>query len=239
MEIAARRMEIVAHYRSATGHADRDAAAVVRRALASGAERIELDALVFKGRLVVAHDSREAQRGTALAFDAALAFVAGEGRGLLADVKSAAAAAELGDLIAASGYGPRTVVSGALADVDAVARRSGATRAWTLPAAPGAHPAAHAGPVSLATRASRQRVEHASVWALTTGRCEAVAIERRFVTASLVAAVHAAGGRLLVWTVDRTGEFRRLAGLGVDAVVTNDPVGARAVLDRATADRGG
>jgi glycerophosphoryl diester phosphodiesterase len=61
------------------------------------------------------------------------------------------------------------------------------------------------------------------VAALNDGRCDAVSVDRRFVTGSLVEAVHLAGGRLLVWTVDDAVELRRFAALGVDALVTNDP----------------
>jgi glycerophosphoryl diester phosphodiesterase len=38
-----------------------------------------------------------------------------------------------------------------------------------------------------------------------------------------VAAAHAAGYAVLVWTVDDTEEAARLAGAGVDAICTNDP----------------
>lgn len=44
----------------------------------------------------------------------------------------------------------------------------------------------------------------------------------RLVTASLVAAVHEAGGRVIPWTVNRAGSARRLARLGVDALCGDD-----------------
>jgi glycerophosphoryl diester phosphodiesterase len=72
-------------------------------------------------------------------------------------------------------------------------------------------------------------VQRAAAAALAAGRCDAVSVDRRFVTAGLVDAVHGAGGRLLVWTVDDAAELRRFAALGVDALVTNRPelVGSR------------
>jgi glycerophosphoryl diester phosphodiesterase len=39
---------------------------------------------------------------------------------------------------------------------------------------------------------------------------------------AMVDAVHAAGGRVLVWTVNRASEVQRLAGLGVEGICTDD-----------------
>ena len=46
---------------------------------------------------------------------------------------------------------------------------------------------------------------------------------RRWVDRSLVDAVHAAGGRVIVWTVNDPDEARALAGLGVDGICTDVP----------------
>lgn len=51
------------------------------------------------------------------------------------------------------------------------------------------------------------------------------------VDGALVDAAHAAGLAVNVWTVDDPDELRRLAGLGVDGVVTNVPAVARTVLE--------
>lgn len=51
------------------------------------------------------------------------------------------------------------------------------------------------------------------------------------VDAVLVSAVHARQRQVNVWTVDDPDEIRRLAALGVDSIITNDPVGARKALE--------
>jgi glycerophosphoryl diester phosphodiesterase len=48
---------------------------------------------------------------------------------------------------------------------------------------------------------------------------------------AFVAEVHTAGLRLATWTVDDAAEIRALLGRGVDAVASNDPATALAVLD--------
>ena len=219
-------MRIVAHNARAT----RARPAAIRDAIATGADRIEVDVLALDGRLIVAHDAAEARRSaTVVAFEDALAEIVAARRGLLADVKNAAAAGPLGAAIAAAGHGAASVASGDLALIQIVAERSGAARAWTLPAGRHAFSAAHPGPLGLATRAARARVERAAAQAIADGRCDAVSVDRRFVSGRLVEAVHAVGGFVIAWTADRPAEIRRMAALGVDELVTNNPAAARGV----------
>jgi len=51
------------------------------------------------------------------------------------------------------------------------------------------------------------------------------------VDALLVSAVHARGRQVNVWTVDDPAEICRLADLGVDSIITNDPQRTRTVLE--------
>lgn len=51
------------------------------------------------------------------------------------------------------------------------------------------------------------------------------------VTRGSVAAAHAAGLAVHVWTIDTPDQMRRLLGCGVDGIVTNRPAVARAVID--------
>ncbi len=219
-------MEIIAHRpRRSRGLVD------VAHAIASGADRVELDVLSLDGRLVVAHDPREARRHGTPTLEAALDLITPSDCGLLADVKGLDAAAALSAALVALDLGARTVVSGGLESVAVAASPGRALRAWTLPTGRRAQPGAAAGPLGWATRAACRRVQAAATTALEAGRCDAVCADRRFVGPGLVTAVRAAGGRLLVWTVDRPAEVRQLRKLGVDGVITHDPVGARRALE--------
>jgi glycerophosphoryl diester phosphodiesterase len=54
--------------------------------------------------------------------------------------------------------------------------------------------------------------------------------EHMLATEPAVSAWKRAGYRIAAWTVDDAREARRLAGLGVDAIISNDPAAVRAAL---------
>jgi glycerophosphoryl diester phosphodiesterase len=58
---------------------------------------------------------------------------------------------------------------------------------------------------------------------LRAGAYDALMSHWAFVTPRLCAAVQDAGGELYVWTVDDAARIARLAALGVDGIITNDP----------------
>lgn len=60
--------------------------------------------------------------------------------------------------------------------------------------------------------------------------CVALHPADRLVDEALVAAAHAVGLAVNVWTVDDPARIRHLASLGADAVITNHPAGALAAL---------
>ncbi|MCA1941238.1 MAG: glycerophosphoryl diester phosphodiesterase, partial [Caenispirillum bisanense] len=53
--------------------------------------------------------------------------------------------------------------------------------------------------------------------------CAALHVEAAPLMADQVAAMRAAGYKVLVWTVNDTAEARRLSGWGVDAIITDVP----------------
>jgi glycerophosphoryl diester phosphodiesterase len=69
----------------------------------------------------------------------------------------------------------------------------------------------------------RRKVRRAARRHLAAGRCDAVMAHWRLVTPALLRAVRDEGGELYVWTVDDAAMIGRLARLGVDGVITNDP----------------
>lgn len=56
---------------------------------------------------------------------------------------------------------------------------------------------------------------------------------RDLVTPALLRDAHAAGARVIAWTVDLPGEIRRLSALGVDGICSNVPDVARAAIAEA------
>jgi glycerophosphoryl diester phosphodiesterase len=72
--------------------------------------------------------------------------------------------------------------------------------------------------------------------ALREGRFDAIMAHWRVVSRALVRAVAEGGGELYVWTVDDAAQMERLAAMGVDGIITNDPrLFARAAEGRSPA----
>jgi glycerophosphoryl diester phosphodiesterase len=69
----------------------------------------------------------------------------------------------------------------------------------------------------------RRRLPGIAAGHLREGRIDALMSHFRLVTPRLVEEIGAAGGELYVWTVDDPAHIRRLAGMGVTGVISNDP----------------
>jgi len=69
----------------------------------------------------------------------------------------------------------------------------------------------------------RRRLPGIAAGHLRARRCDALMSHWRLVTPRLVDAVRSARGELFVWTVDDAALIRRLHGMGVTGVITNDP----------------
>lgn len=57
-------------------------------------------------------------------------------------------------------------------------------------------------------------------------------IRSTFITKSIVESAHRYGKEIHAWTVNKTGELERMKALGVDCIITDNPIHAREVLYR-------
>ncbi len=67
---------------------------------------------------------------------------------------------------------------------------------------------------------------------LRIARAQAVMLHYQSVDSRLVGRLHACGYRVFTWTVDNPDVARRLVGMGVDSITSNDPALIRQALDQ-------
>jgi glycerophosphoryl diester phosphodiesterase len=210
-----------------------------RRARADGADGVELDVLrCHSGEVVVFHDdtlSRLAGRpGRIETTDwrdlAAVELRRGGRIPLLSDVLE-----ELGDLLVNVELKSSRPWHGFLGPAVAriIERQDAADRVlvssfnpWALARFRLAAPRVRTGLLFHA----EQRLPLREGWAAVGLRPFAVHPSHTLVTPDRVARWRRKGEAIHVWTVDEEHEIRRLAALGIDAVITNDPARARAAL---------
>jgi glycerophosphoryl diester phosphodiesterase len=216
---------IVAH-RGASARAHENSIEAFRLAVALGADGVELDVHATRDhRLLVHHDPGLPGRGPIAGLELAEAQSArlpnGEppprleealevlaGREVFIEVKAMPPAAEVALLTAITASPARCAVhSFDHALVSRLAGR-GVRLGLLVEEAP-------ADPAALLTRAGA-----GDLWP-----------RRDAVTPAVVRATHAAGGRVIAWTVNRPDDVRRLAALGVDGICTDVPDLARAALE--------
>jgi glycerophosphoryl diester phosphodiesterase len=214
------RPALVGH-RGAAALAPANTIAGFRAALSAGVDAIEFD--VRRGpreHMVLAHGRWRARRAGTVALDDALAFFAADEHpavGLVVDVKEAGTEAAIASAMRAAGLTGRAVACARdvgtlrrLAEADVALRR-----AWSLK-----HPR-HADAARLGQ--ARGDVPASAAAALRGGLAHAVTVHHELVTAALVEAVRGAGGDVFAWDVARLEDGRRLANLGVDALIVDDP----------------
>ncbi len=229
-------------HRGASAEALENTLAAFRVARARGADGVELDAWRCRsGEVVVFHDddlvrlAGRPERVVDLSLGSLRQVVlhGGERIPTLAEVMAATAPltvnVELKTSRALSGLGVARAVAAEL-------RRRGETgRAVVSSFNPFALAAFRAAcpevPVGLLVHAKQRRPLREG-WAARPLRCAAIHPEAVMVSPARVAAWRIAGVRIHTWTVDEEDEIHRLAGLGVDAIITNDPARARAALAR-------
>ncbi|HEX8075235.1 MAG TPA: glycerophosphodiester phosphodiesterase [Thermoleophilaceae bacterium] len=201
-----------------------------RAALDAGVDMIEFDVLrLHDGRLVLAHDMGDATKREPIALEEGLDHFAGEayaGVELDVDLKLPGYEHEVVEALAARGLTERALVSSTyLESMDALGRVApGLRRGWSVPRAKRDYTRSLLAPFAYALlRAVRVWLPWRAAAMIRAGRFEAVMAHWLLVSPRLVERVRAAGGQTYVWTVDDGRRIERLAALGVDGVITNDP----------------
>ncbi len=207
-------------HRGAAALAPDNTLASFARALELGVDGIEFDVLGD----AVGHDLHAA---SGLSLDDALAFLAPTGTILQLDVKTVGAERELVEALRRHDLLERSVVSSfhaaALQALAAIEPRL--PRAFTYPedrrgiaTRPLLEPAVRGG-LAVLRRLLPRRVE------ALLDRVEAAALTLHYtvVSRAVVDACHAHGAAVWAWTVNDPEEAARLAEIGTDAIITDDP----------------
>ena len=215
-------------HRGAAALAPANTIAAVEAALALGVDMVELDVLGRPDRtLVLGHSHRELEAEPA-ALEDVFAFLSEQspGTGLLADVKGGGFERELvealrrHDLVGravASTYGLGTLR--ALRELE-----PGLTRSRTYPPSRLGLGRRRFVPVFGPVRAGLRLTLPSRIEAIV-GEAEvsATTLDHRLITRAAVERCHSRGVAVLAWTVNDRAALRKLDGLGVDGVITDDP----------------
>jgi glycerophosphoryl diester phosphodiesterase len=199
-------------------------------ALDVGVDMIEFDVLELDGRLVLAHDGRDARRREPATLEEGLdhlASAAFDGLRLDVDLKLPGYEARVLDALRDRDLLVRCLISSqyvaSLADLR-LADES-VRLGWSVPKAARDYTKSRAYkvPAYAALRAYRAAFPRRAARAIRERRIDAIMAHWRLASPALVRAVRGAGGELYVWTVDDTKEIRRFGDMGVTGVITNDP----------------
>jgi glycerophosphoryl diester phosphodiesterase len=206
-------------------------------ALSHGCDMVEFDVLPEQtadgkptGRLVLAHDLKDAARRNPLTLEEGLDHLAGEafaGIELDVDLKTHGYEDRVIAALRERGMEERTLIS-TMETVSLPVLRSLSDTVrigWSVPKVKRnylAHPATK--PLALATvQVLRRTIPRMVTRAMRAGEVDAVMSHFSLVTPHFVRAVTRAGGEIYVWTVDDAQRIRRFERMGVTGVITNDP----------------
>jgi glycerophosphoryl diester phosphodiesterase len=199
-------------------------------ALEMGVHMIEFDVLpATDGRLVLAHDPRDAAKRVPLTLEEGLDHFASDayaGVELDVDLKAPGYERDVVDALEERGLLGRSLISSTyMRSLDAVGEvTSDVRRGWSIPRAKRDWTRSPLGPAVYALLLLWRKVLPAQVACLIrAGRIEAVMSHFLLVSPQMVRAVHARGGEVYVWTVDEAKRIELLDSMGVDGVITNDP----------------
>jgi glycerophosphoryl diester phosphodiesterase len=199
-------------------------------ALAAGVDMIEFDVLRLRdGRLVLAHDYADAARREPPTLEEGLDHFASEAYAdveLDVDLKLPGYEREVVEGLRSRGLADRSLVSSTyLESMDRLGELApGLRRGWSVPRASRDYTRSALAPGAyVLMRLMRAVLPRRAGAMLRAGRFEAVMAHWLLVSPRLIQSVRREGGQLYVWTVDDERRIDRLASLGVDGVITNDP----------------
>jgi glycerophosphoryl diester phosphodiesterase len=203
-------------------------------ALEHGVDMIEFDVLSEfaggRGRLMVAHDYEDLASRPALALTDALEYLTGARFAEISfdvDVKLPGYEVRVLQALRDFGLEQRVIVSGMFPAGLAQIRKAEPTLrlGWSVPRVRRDYTTdmLTAIPALAMLTGYRASLPRRARSALLDGRFDAIMAHWRVVTRALVRAVEEAGGELYVWTVDDARMIEKLAALGVDGIITNDP----------------
>jgi glycerophosphoryl diester phosphodiesterase len=206
-------------------------------ALAHGCDMVEFDVLDERaedgsrtGRLVLAHDLKDAKRPDVLTLEEGLDHLAGEafaGVELDVDLKTHGYEDRVVAALRERGMEARTLISTMeTVSLPRLRECSDAVRiGWSVPKVKRnylANPITK--PLAIAVVARlRRTVPRMVAKAIRAGEVDAVMSHFSLVTPHFVRTVERAGGELYVWTVDDADRIRAFEAMGVTGVITNDP----------------
>jgi glycerophosphoryl diester phosphodiesterase len=201
-------------------------------ALETGVDMIEFDVLPERGsgRLILAHDHRDAARRQPPSLEEGLAHLASApfaGIELDVDLKLPGYELEVAAALAAHGITDRCLIPSQYWSSLRLLRSAAPQLrlGWSVPKIrrDPFRSRRTAVPALVALMVMRLILPSQVARAIRRGRCDALMAHWRLVTPRLVRAVRKAGGELYVWTVDDPAALRALEALGVTGIITNDP----------------
>jgi len=214
-------------HRGAAALAPENTLASIERALEVGVDMVELDVVpLADGSLVLAHDPPVDGAGLPT-LDEALALVREREVDVLLDVKGPGYEAELAAAVRRHGWVERTLVSSCHAESVRLLGQlePGLRRGLTYPfdrlgisSRRLLRPATRAGLAAL-----RAALPRRIGGLLARADASVATLNHAVVSAAVVRSCHARGAQVLAWTVDDPALAARLAALGVDGIISDDP----------------
>jgi glycerophosphoryl diester phosphodiesterase len=222
---------LVIGHRGAAAVAPENTLESLAAAVDAGADVVEFD--VGEG-LLLGH-SLEERPSSPVHLDEALALLAGRGVGVHVDLKLLGIENDVAAAVRRHGLQGRTLVSSNwLRSLRRLATTAPElTRAISYPR-DRYHVSRLPWPQLLTTAgaaAARAAMPARVVPLIAAARADAVSLHHKLISPAVVRTARSRGAFVIAWTVNETAQIERVAAVGVDAVVTDDPARARSVLD--------